>query len=145
MSEIETGDVSRETTPRLGPHYCSACGDLHGGEQRESDAVRIAEIHRLEAVELARINRGGYAREAELEAETMVEVATIQASAGVEETAALADGIASSGGPDDVPAIIDTPLPDAEPEVQASIQPRDDVDDGAPPDEPKSSSFSYWP
>jgi hypothetical protein len=149
MSETDGGDVSRETSPlpELGPHHCSACGQIHGGEQRDSDAVRIAEIHRLEAVELARINRGEYEHAAELEAETMIEVAGIQAAAGVEETAALADGIASSGDAGDMPAIVDTPIPDAEPEVQASIEPRDDDqgDDGGPPDEPKSSGLSYWP
>jgi hypothetical protein len=144
MSETDNGDVSRETSPAMGPHYCAACGQLHGDE-RESDAVRIAEIHRQEAVELAKINRGEYIHEAELGAETAVAVAEIQAGAGVEETAALAEGIASSGGPDDVPAITDTPIPDAEPEVQASIEPRDDdqADEG-PPAEPKSTNWSYW-
>lgn len=146
MSEIETGDVSRETSPQIGPHYCAACGQMHGAEH-DSDAVRIAEIERQKAVELAKISRGEYQHEAELGAETMVAVAEIQAGAGVEETAALAEGIASSGDSADVPAIIDTPIPDAEPEVQASIEPRDDDagDDGEPPDEPKSKGLSYWP
>lgn len=142
MSE---SDVSRET-PAMGPHYCTGCGEMHGAEQRESDAVRIAEIHRQEAVELARINRSGYKAEAELGAETAIAVAEIQADAGVEETAALAEGIADAGGGADLPVITDVPAPDAEPEVQASIEPRgdDDGDDG-PPAEPKSTGLSYWP
>lgn len=146
MSEMETGDVSRETSPPMGPHFCTGCGQWHGAEH-DSDAVRIAEIHRREAVELAKINRGEYQHEAELSAETMVAVAEIQAGAGVEETAALAEGIAASGDSTETPAIMDTPIPDAEPEVQASIEPRDDDagDDGEPPDEPKSKGLSYWP
>jgi hypothetical protein len=142
----ETDDVSRETPAAIGAHYCTGCGQMHGAEH-ESDAVRIAEIHRLEAVELAKINRGEYIHTAELGAETAVAVAEIQAGAGVEETAALAEGIADAGGAPDLPVITDVPAPDAEPEVQASIEPRDDDDDGddGPPAEPKSSGLSYWP
>jgi hypothetical protein len=144
MSEIENGDVSRETPPAMGPHYCTGCGEMHGAEQRESDAVRIAEIHRQEAVELARINRGEYAHANELEAETIVAVAEIQAAAGVEETAALAEGIADAGDGAELPAITDVAVPDAEPEVQASIEPRDDDDSGAPPPAEGKSDWSYW-
>jgi hypothetical protein len=126
-------------------HYCTGCGRVHGNDDQAA-AVKIAKINADRDVRVAEIARGETRTVAELGAETDIAVAEIQAAAGVEETAALAEGIAEAGGPDAVPEITSVAIADAEPEVQASIAPRDDDagdDDGPPP--PAKSSLSYWP
>lgn len=126
-----------------GQHYCAACGKIHGGDGQDAQ-VKIAKINADRDIEVARIGRGEF-QKTELEAETEIAVAEIQAEAGVAETEALAEGIADAGGEDAVPVITDVAMPDAEPEVQASIQPRDeDADDDVPPAETKKP-MSYWP
>jgi hypothetical protein len=134
-------DVSRET-PAVPAHYCIGVEcPLHG---HGDAAVEIERIKAKRDIEVAKIGRGEYEHTAEVRAETDIAVAEIQAAAGVEETAALAEGIADSGEPPEI-EITDVPIPDAEPEVQATIEPRDDeTDDGAPPPPAKSSSWSYW-
>lgn len=144
MTEI--GDVSRETSGSVAPHFCTGCGKIHGAEQQDS-LVEIARLETNRDIEIARIQRGEMRHATELEAETDVAIAEIHAGAGVAEAEALAGGIAEAGADAETPAIMDTPIPDAEPEVQASIEPRDDEADdaGAPPDEPKSTGLKYWP
>jgi hypothetical protein len=126
--------------PVMGPHMCGTCGQLHGGDD-DMAAVKIAEINANRDIQVAKIGRGEF-QTTPLEAETQIAVAEIQATAGVAETEALADGIAQSGDSEEMPAIMDTPVPDAEPEVQDSIEPREE-DDSGPPAEPKSN-WSYW-
>lgn len=134
-------DVSRET-PALGAHYCTGCGQMHGADQLDS-AVRIAEIERDRDIELAKISKAEWTAVAQTNQETDLAVAEIRAEAGVAQTEALADGIAASGDEAELPVITDVAVPDAEPEVQESIAPRDD-DEGIPdPVEPKSN-WSYW-
>lgn len=123
----------------MGPHMCGTCGLLHDNDGDQAK-VKIAQINANRDVRVAEIQRGEF-QTTELEAETEIAIAEIQAGAGVAETEALADGIAQSGDSEDMPTILDTPIPDAEPEVQDSIEPRDD--DGGPPPEPKSN-WSYW-
>jgi hypothetical protein len=132
--------------PVMGAHYCTGCGQIHGTESQDA-AVRIAEIEANRAIEVARIERGEFQHNAEISAETEIAVAEIQATAGVAETEALAEGIADAGGDDAVPLITDVAVPDAEPEVQASIEPRDDDagGDDIPPPAKSKSSLSYWP
>jgi hypothetical protein len=128
--------------PAAGAHFCSACGQVHGNEGRNVE-VQLAKINRDADIEIARIQRGETRTAMEIGAETDIAVAEIHATAGVAETEALAESIAGSGEPDP-PVIIDAPAQDIEPEVQASIEPRDD-DESGPPAEPKKSGLSYWP
>ena len=127
--------------PVMGPHMCGTCGQLHGGDDDQA-AVKIAQIQADRDVQVAKIQRGEF-QTTELEAKTQIAVAEIEAAAGVAETEALADGIAASGDDTETPVIMDTPIPDAEPEVQDSIEPREE-DDSGPPAEPKDN-WSYWP
>jgi hypothetical protein len=135
-------DVSRETAA-VPPHWCTGpeC-PLHGS--KGDAAVKIARIEADRDIEVARISRGEYERTTEVRAETDIAVAEIQAAAGVEETAALAEGIADSGAEAPEIALTDVAIPDAEPEVQATIEPRDDDADDGMPAAPKSSGWSYW-
>jgi hypothetical protein len=138
-------DVSRETTPAIGAHYCAACGHMHGAEGQDS-AVKIAEINAKRDIRLAELARSETRTAAELGAETEVAVAEIHAGAGVAEAEALAEGIADSGDGAEVPVIADVPAPDAEPEVTDTIAPRDEEEDTPPlPAAEPRSSLSYWP
>jgi hypothetical protein len=132
------------TDPAMGPHHCSACGQMHGGEGRDAE-VKIAKINADRDIEVARISRGEWQHNADVEAETEIAVTEMETAAGVQEAEALAGAL--SGTPaEPEPVIVDVPAPDVEPEVGSSIQPRDDDEssDGPPPPE-KKSSLSYWP
>jgi hypothetical protein len=129
--------------PVMGSHYCAACGQIHGGERTDAE-VRIAKINADRDIEVARLQRSEYQHAVDVDAETAVAVTELQTEAGVLEAEALGDALGGGGG-DESPVIIDVPADDVEPEIQDSIEPRDDEDDGAPPAEAKSSGLSYWP
>lgn len=138
--------MSDQPITAAGPHYCTGCGVVHGGDDQAA-AVKIAKIQADRDVEVARIQRGETQQVAQLGAETEIAVAEIGAVAGVEETAALAAGIAESGdaGAGEIPVMTDVPVPDAEPEVQ-SITAREDGDgDSVPPPAESRPRLSYWP
>ena len=125
------------------PHYCSACGEIHGGHSGDSEAVRVAKIQADRDIEVARIQRSE-ARQA-IEAET--EQTEIEAEAEVQ--AAVAEAVvttsilaAESGPPAEEPA--EAPVIEAEP---VAAEP---VDEGppAPPEAehkvPAKSGGGYW-
>ena len=73
-------------------HYCSACGEIHGGSSRESEEVKIAKINADRDVEVARLAHSAQRVEAaaevaatEVVAEAAVEQTAIEAEAAVEE------------------------------------------------------------
>lgn len=132
------------STP-LGPHHCSACGDIHGGETVEAPEVAIARINREADVEIARIGRGEAKAITETQGETDIAVAEIHAAAGVEETEALAEAVVGSDSEEIPPVVVDAPADDIEPEVEASIAPADDIEEPSEPVERRSKSLSYWP
>jgi hypothetical protein len=109
------------------PHYCTGCGEMHGGGARESDELKIAKVMADRDIEVARIQRGE-ARQAieagqetaELEAKTEVEIAAIEAETGVVAAEAVADAVAPQPAPE--------PEPPAEPVIVA-----DDTEDETPP------------
>lgn len=135
MSEIQTEPG--------GLHYCSACGQRHGGDDMGA-AVKIAKIEADARVRIAEIERGETLRAMETAAETAIVVTELETAAGVEEAAALADGIADSGSEAEPLVISDVPAPDIDQDVSATIEPRED-DDGAPPAAERKTSLSYWP
>jgi hypothetical protein len=138
--------MSEQPVMAVGPHHCTGCGQIHGGEDQAA-AVKIEEIRAKRDIEVARIGRGETREVSNTAAETEIAVAEIQAEAGIAETEALAAGIADAGGgaDDAMPVITDVPVPDAEPEVQDSIAPRDETPDDIPPPAPKRSGLTYWP
>ncbi|HUY44219.1 MAG TPA: hypothetical protein VMV92_00620 [Streptosporangiaceae bacterium] len=86
-------------------HYCSACGQAHGGGSRESDDLKIARLNAERDIQIARLARG----EVKLEAEAAVEAAEVTAEAGIEQTAIVAETVAETGelpepGPEPEPA-----------------------------------------
>jgi hypothetical protein len=134
--------------PTGGAHFCGTCGKIH--DDGQDAQVRIERIRADRDVRVAEIQRSETRAVVETGAETEVAVAEIGAAAGIEETAALAEGIAASGDSGDPPPAVmtDVPAPDAEPEVQ-SIAARDDetgddIDAEASPDGAKGK-LSYWP
>jgi hypothetical protein len=123
----------------LSEHYCSACGQTHGGHARKDPDVEIARIQAERDVEVARINRGMEATLATIGAETAIETTELEAAAAV--------AIAEETGP-----------PEAEPEedTQAIIvegPPAEPVPEPEPTLEPKGDSLptparkhtGYWP
>jgi hypothetical protein len=129
-----------------GSHYCSACGQVHGGQDQAAE-VAIAKINADRDVRVAEIQRAEVRHAATLGAETQIAVAEISAAAGVEETAALAEGIAEAAdaGAVEAPVITDVPVPDAEPEVQSITERDEDDGDDMPPPAETRSRLRYWP
>jgi hypothetical protein len=128
------------------PHYCTGCGDMHGGEARESPEVAIARINREADIKIARIN----AHQDQDWNETRVEVAEVEAAAEVESAVATAETVvALTGAAGETPEAEEPPAvvveaPAAETEIEEpSIMPKDDS--GGEPPAPKSKGFSYWP
>jgi hypothetical protein len=105
--------------PVLAEHHCTGCGQLHGGAERTNPEVEIARINREADVRIAEIQRGEF-QKTELEAETEIAVAEIDAAAAVEEATVKADVLEE---------IITPPEPEPEPVVVVN-------DDSAPVDEP---------
>ncbi len=106
------------------PHYCSACGEIHGGGG-EPPEVKVARINADRDIEVARLARA----EARQEIEAGVEQTEIAAGAAVEQTAIEAEAIIETGAPEPeaVPAEIEAPVvitaPDPEPEGEAVPEP----------------------
>lgn len=105
-------------------HYCTGCGEMHGGEHRESPEVAIARINREADVRIAEIQRGQF-QQTELEAETEVAVAEIEAAAVVDEATVKAE-------------VLDEILTPPEPEPDPVVVVADETDP-APAEEPPSA------
>lgn len=127
------------------PHYCTGCGDMHGGEVRESPEVAIARIEADRAVKVARIT----AHQDENWNETRVEVAGIEGAAEVASAEATAEVVGeiiaagSGAGDEEEPAVVVEAPPAETPEEEPSIEPKDESS-GEPP-APKKPGLSYWP
>jgi hypothetical protein len=107
------------TEPVLAAHHCTGCGELHGGETRTSPEVEIARIQAERDVRVAELQRGEF-QKTELEAETEIAVAEIDAAAAVEEATVKADVLEE---------ILTPPEPEPEPVVVVS-------DESEPAEEP---------
>lgn len=107
------------------PHYCTGCGEVHGGGSGDSPDVKIAKINADRDIEVARIQRSE-ARQA-IEAET--EQTETIAAAEVEQTAIEAEAIAEAGIPEPEPEM---PVIEAPVVVQAPEEPAGEV--SAPPE-----------
>jgi hypothetical protein len=124
-----------------GRHYCSACGEEHGGSSVSPD-VEIARINAKRDVEVARIQRGEARTITALESETEIAVTAIEAAANVEVAAELAAAdIGNAEEPETIPVIVDG-TPAEEPEPEQTIEP---AESSVPaPREPAKSKLSYW-
>jgi hypothetical protein len=119
------------TEPAMGPHHCTGCGEVHGGEHREDPAVAIARIEAERDVKVAELQRGEF-QQTPLEAETEVAVAEIEAAAAVEESTVKADvleDIMTPAEPEPEPVVVvsdetappaDGPADDEPPEIDAA-------------------------
>jgi hypothetical protein len=120
-------------------HFCSACGEQHGGSNVAPE-VEIARIQAKRDVDVAKIERGALRTEAELAAETEVAVTELETGAAVEVAAEL--GAPEPAEPETIPVIVDgTPAEPEEPEP--TIEPGD----SSPPPpsaESRKSKLSYW-
>lgn len=123
------------------PHYCSACGEVHGGHSGETEAIKIAKINADRDIEVARIARSETRQELEAATEQTAIEAEAQVAEAVVEAAVLEE--------------IVTPEPQAAPELEPETEPEvivadapesDDVPpppESEPAKEPKSSG-GYW-
>jgi len=109
--------------------FCPECGvDHHAGERQETAAadreVEIARINAKRDVEVARLS-AGVERDWN---ETRVEVAEVEAVAGVEAAEAVADALTDVLAPPEpepapAPEIIVEPEPEPEPELEPEVMP----------------------
>ena len=91
------------------PHYCSACGEIHGGHSGETEAIKIAKIEADRDIEVARLARA----EARQEIEAGVEETKIEAAAAVDAAVVESQVIEELATPE--PAAIIAPQGDPAP------------------------------
>lgn len=120
-------------------HYCTGCGEIHGGKSGTPPEVRIAEINAQRDVEVARLSRSetrevveGELAAVELETEAQVEEAVVKAEV-LEEIAAPE--------PEPEPVVIVSNETDQEPaDVPAEAEPPE-VEGSEPA---QKSSNPWW-
>jgi hypothetical protein len=125
------------------PHYCSACGEVHGGSTAKNPEIEIARINAERDIKVAEMNRGEFKPTA-AELETRVEVAQIEADAEVGAAEAIGDALApeTEAGP----AVIEDPpsveeLEELEAEEEGEPEPPE-VTSSPTPAEPKRAT--HW-
>jgi hypothetical protein len=123
-------------------HFCTGCGELHGGAAVKDPAVEIARIQAERDIKVAELGR----TEARIYTEAAVEQTGIEAEAAVDEAVVRADVLTELAEPDPEPAPVtivsaeggdagaDDTVPEAEPPV---------ADDTAPATS-SSSSNPWW-
>jgi hypothetical protein len=122
----------------LGEHFCSACGQPHGAEERTSPEVEIARINAERDVKIARMEYREAVEAGELAAETAIEVTELETAADVavaEET----DPPEPDSSEDGNQSII-VEGPPAEPEEEPSLEPKEEH----LPEPTASKSRGYW-
>jgi hypothetical protein len=124
-------------------HYCTGCGERHGGTHGKDAEVRIAEINAKRDIEVARIQRGETRLAVETAAGAELAVAEVQAEADVAVAAELAPALAEGAESGSEPLVLaDGPVAEPEPEPDApSIEPAGETS-SPPPAEKKSRG--YW-
>jgi len=110
------------TEPAI-PHHCSACGEVHGASPRTSPEVEIARIQAERDIRVAELSRGEF-QKTELEAETEIAVAEIEAAADVEEAIVKAE------------VLDDILTPEPEPEPVVIVENEAEAESAEPDDAP---------
>ena len=121
------------------PHYCSACGQTHGGQAVTDPSIEIARINADRDIAVARLQ----ARQARDGNETAVAVAEVEGDAQVGAAEAVAEVIAAETAPE--PVIIEAPEPEPEPdldELEESEPPENDGPAATPP--PATKKRKGW-
>lgn len=127
---------------QIGEHFCTGCGERHGGSHGKDAEVRIAEIQAKRDIEVAKIERGVIRQETEVAAETEIATTEIEAEAAVAVAAEIGSGASEAEQEPETTAIVVEGPPADEPEPQASIEPAEST---APePGEPERKRLSYW-
>jgi hypothetical protein len=126
----------------MGEHFCTGCGQPHGGNTGKDAEVRIAEINAKRDIEVARIQRGEFQTVAATEAETEIAVAELETAAAVEVAAEL-DAPPAAEEPDTQAIVVEGPPAEPDEPDAPSMEPSDDDAGGEPPEPRKSRG--YWP
>jgi hypothetical protein len=121
------------------PHYCSACGELHGGSHGKNPEIEIAKINAERDIQVAKLARNEF-KPTEAELENRVELAEVEAGAQVATAEALGGGIAEAG-PE---VVVEAPSSEeTEPEIDEIVAEEEppEVTSSPTPREPKKTSW----
>ena len=111
--------------PETGEHFCTGCGQPHGGEHRADPGVEIARIQAERDVKIAQLEYRQDQEAGILAAETAVEVTELETEAELVEAVATAETLAEAAGP-----------PEAEPApvtIEAAPEPEPEAEEVTPP------------
>jgi hypothetical protein len=100
--------------PETGEHFCTGCGQPHGGEHRADPGVEIARIQAERDVKIAQLEYRQDQEAGILAAETAVEVTELETEAELVEAVATAETLAEAAGPPEAepaPVTIEAPEP----------------------------------
>ena len=110
-------------------HYCSACGEIHGGNSREADEVRIAKINAERDIEVARIQRSEAKAAMDAETEQTEIVAEAEVESAVAEAIVTTTILAENDQPPEPesepapePVIVEAPEPEEEVPAPAEVE-----------------------
>ena len=124
--------------PDLGEHFCSACGQTHGGEDRTSPEVEIARIQAERDVKIARMEYREAVEAGELKAENAIQVTELETAADVAVAEETEPPPADSSEDGNQSIIVEGPP--AEPEEEPSLEPKEEH----LPEPAASKSHGYW-
>jgi hypothetical protein len=128
------------------PHYCAACGEIHGGTGRESEEVKIAKINAERDIEVAKLQRAetrdyteAATEQTEIAAQAEVAVAAVEGAAAVEEAIVENEVLEE---------IVNPEPPETTVVVQQESGPEEDEEAGTPPEttpvQSESKSNGFW-
>jgi|SRR5450755_3907239 len=109
------------------PHYCTGCGEVHGGSSGKNPEIEIAKIHAARDVEVAKLHRNEF-KPTDGELETQITVAEIEGESRVGAAEAIGEAITP---PDPVTV---------EPAPEDETGPVLDEDETAEPEPPEVTS-----
>jgi len=130
------------------PHYCSACGEIHGGgSSRESEELKIAKLNADRDIRIAEIQRSerrvlaeAGVETTEVQAEAEIAVAEVQAGAAVDEAVVENEVLEEIVAPDEPePVVIPVAAPAGGAEEETSGPP-----EIAPASQSSGKSAGFW-
>lgn len=123
------------------PHYCTGCGQVHGGQTATDPSVEIARINAERDVQVAKLQ----ARQQRDYNETAVAVAEVEGDAQVGSAEAMAEVIAAET-PEPEPVIVTVEAEEEEPEIEELVGDEPPENDGTPvnPVPEKKKRSGWW-
>jgi hypothetical protein len=122
------------------PHYCSACGEIHGGPAGKNPEVEIARIQAERDIEVAKLSRA----ETREVVEGAIEQTEIESAAAVDEAVVKTEVLEELAAPEPEPEPVVIVSNEAEGDPEPEPEPEADLPEPGPPPEPAGKANVWW-